>query len=450
MARVRVVEGSCWPCKKRRTRCDLVKPVCQRCVKIGAKCDYNSRLIRWSSRPSVRHVPSPYQVPGLGQDGLIFSEKLALDYFHCRVWPLLQTSESPCPPPLPVALEYRVVLLSACVLAGSHRLSQNGEVDRHRFNAKRLECLTAIKSEVDGCCDGSRSGSLLVLLFAVLLLYLHDGFMDPNQEGSSTASHHRGVAAILSELGEVDRVLVSAPESLQMLLSEFVSADLTTALLHGKAPLYPPSIWHTVDQGAVWWARDPWNRQSIASVLRELSALAFYYSSIRDGSAHLSMDEVRAFEEVLRPAYASLAKHTDSEDKALVKRNIEAVHAFALIRAFQHTGLIYLYRAICGLPILHPLVQQHVRSCLDCILEIPRPNKVLNCAIFPLCVAGAHAHLREQQEVFLELLGFLYDNMRFASVRSVTRALESIWGSQNLMATWAEMFFDLSHHVIVL
>ncbi|KAL6849028.1 hypothetical protein ACO1O0_008558 [Amphichorda felina] len=457
MVRVRVVQGSCWPCKKRRTRCDLAKPVCQRCVQTGATCDYSAQLIRWSTRPSVRVVPSLYQVSGLGQDRLAYTERRALDYFHGRVWPLLQTSEDPCPPPLPVALEHRVVLLATCVLAGSHHLLQGGK-DRHGINAKRLECLAAIKSEVDGCCAGSRSGSLFILLFAVLLLHLHDGFMEPGVQGASTAIHHQGVAAILVQLGGIEHVLLSAPESLQMLLSEFVSGDLTTAMLQGTLPAYPPSIWHVIDQGAVWWGRDPRNRQSLATVLREMSALAFYHHSIANGEVELCMDEVRAFEEVLRPTYTPLAAHSPGSDSAasdvevargVESDDIEAVHAFALIRSFQHTALIFLYRAVCGLPIAHPLVQQHVLSCLNCIFEIERPSKALHCVIFPLCVAGAHAQSSKHRKSVLDMLAFVHDNMRFASVRAVIDALGAMWSSQS-DSSWVELFAGLGPHILVL
>ena len=465
MVRVRVVQGSCWPCKKRRTRCDLAKPVCQRCLTTGAKCDYSAQLIRWSTRPSVRVntpcvVPPLHHISGLGQDRLASTERRALDYFHGRVWPLLQTSEDPCPPPLPVALEHRVVLLATCVLAGSHHLLQGGR-DRHGINAKRLECLAAIKSEVDGCCAGSRSGSLLILLFAVLLLHLHDGFMEPGVQGASTAIHGQGVAAILVHLGGIDGVLRSAPESLQMLLSEFVSADLTTSLLQGTRPAYPPSIWHVIDQGAVWWGRDPRDRHSLAAVLREMSALAFYHHSLASGDVELSMDEVRAFEEVLRPTYtplAAAAAHspdaTESEAETVrsveSSDDVEAVHAFALIRSFQHTALIFLYRAVCGLPVAHPLVQQHVLSCLNCIFEIERPSKALHCVIFPLCVAGAHAQSPRHRHLVLDMLEFIHGHMRFASVRAVADVLGVLWESQTEDSSWVELFAGLGPHILVL
>ncbi|CAI6087429.1 unnamed protein product [Clonostachys chloroleuca] len=401
------------------------------------------------------------QIAGLGRDGLGAREQRALDYFHGRVWPLLQTSEEPCAPPLPVAIQHRVVLLATCVLADSHRLLQDGKDHDGSLNTKRLECLTAIRSEVDGCCaQGNNSTGLPhVLLFAVLLLHLHDGFMELAGHVASTSSHHKGVLAILGQLGGLEPVLRTSQESLQMLLSEFVSADLTSALLQGIAPSYPPAAWHVIDQGAVWWGRDPLGRYSLAFVLREMSAMAFYHDSLVNGQSSLCMDEVHSFEEAFRPVYAPVAMpmpDSPSEPEAgplqcLSERDIEAVHAFALIRTFQHTALIFLYRAICGLPTLHPLVQQHVRSCLDCIMEIERSSKLLHCVIFPLCVAGAHAQSPDSQHEVLSMTNMIYDNMRFASVKAVSQVLTSIWTTQSsLDLTWTELFAQLSPHVLVL
>lgn len=461
MTRVRVVEGSCWPCKKRRIKCDLTRPVCHRCLKNGSTCDYNTRLIRWSTRPSVRVMPIIHQVSGFNQDGLSIAEKRALDYFRGRVWPLLQTLAEPCAPPLPVAITHRVVLLATCMLANSHRVLQDGKESRGSgFNVIRLECLAAIRSEVGDCCSGGSTEPLLVLLFAVLLFYLHDGFMELNDDAASTLSHHQGVLAILEQLGGIEPVLLTSQQSLQMLLSEFVSADLTTALLQGTPPSYSPTVWEAIDQGAVWWERDPLGRYSLATVFREMSTMAFYLDSLKNSCCNLSMEAIRAFEENLRPIYAPITTPitddgSDSGSETTLMRSlngttVEVVHAFSLIRIFQHTALVYLYRAICGLPLTHPLVQQHVQSCLDCILDIERPSKTLHCVIFPLYVVGAHAQLLTHRQAVLDLMDFIYENMRFACVRAIGQAVRAIWDLNSIDLSWAELFSVLSPNVLVL
>lgn len=172
--RIRTTKGSCWPCKKRRVKCDLARPACRRCASSATPCDYNSRLIRWSTRPSVpRGSEARLTVLSIGA-----CERRALDYFHRRVWPLLTTSKEPCAAPTPVALEHRVVLLAACVLSDSHRRLQDGGGVRGQDapGKRRLECLAAVRTEIAGCCvDVQGTGTLVVLLFAVILLYFDDG-----------------------------------------------------------------------------------------------------------------------------------------------------------------------------------------------------------------------------------------------------------------------------------
>lgn len=450
--RIRIVEGSCWPCKKRRVKCDLGKPICQRCSKVGATCDYNARLIRWSNRPSG-NVPASFQVTSRGDRlsaSLAVYEKRALDYFHSRLWPLLSTAAKPTPPPTLLALEHRVVLLATCVVADSHRLLQDGRNSRHGLNIKRLECLSAVRNEVDGCCNKGQD-ELITLLLAVLLLYYHDGFLECTQKSASTASHHSGVMALLEQLGGIYFVLNSCPDSLHMLLSEFASSDLTTAILQGRPPSFPPDLWDVLDQGAVWFSRDPLGRCSLSHVLQEMASMAFYLDATTNLYEEFSMERIRQYEAALRPVYAPLTiDDLDVSGDNLGEMDGEAVQAFTLIRAFQHAALIYLYRALCGLPTLHPLVQQHVQSCLDCIFEIKRPSKVLNCIIFPLCVAGAHSQSTRHQKSVLNMVNVIYDDMRFGSIHAVSTALSAIWKTETENMTWSEMFSELSPHALVL
>ncbi|GJC99087.1 fungal zinc cluster transcription factor [Colletotrichum higginsianum] len=98
--RIRVVEGSCWPCKKRRIKCDLTKPCCDRCSKIGAHCDFNARRLKWNTRPTTK-APVIYQIAtrdGQLAASLASDERRALDYFHHRLWPLLTTARNHAPP----------------------------------------------------------------------------------------------------------------------------------------------------------------------------------------------------------------------------------------------------------------------------------------------------------------------------------------------------------------
>ncbi|RGP74737.1 c6 finger [Fusarium sporotrichioides] len=457
-ARVRVVEGSCWPCKKRRIKCDLAKPTCSRCAKVGATCDYNQRLIRWSTRPAVT-VPTIYQISTADEQlaaSLAVYEKRSLDYFHGRFWPLLTTSTKPCAPPTMVALQHRVVLLATCVLADSHRWLQDGRNSRSILNVKRAECLAALRAEVDGCCS-KEDGSLQTLLFAVLLLYFHDGFLECAQTSSSTSSHRDGVLAIINQLGGMTKVLGTGQDPLHMMLSEFATTDLTRAILTGQPPSFPPSIWEVVDRGPVWWGRDTQGYCSLSTVFQEVSSMAFYIQSTTSLTEEFSIERIRVFEAALRPTYAPLTVEDVSSPRASpvdqppIECDKESAQAFSLVRIFQHAALIYLYRAVCGLPANHPLVQQHTQSCLDCIFSIQKPSKILNCAVLPICIAGAHSQCPKQQKSVRALAGFIYDEIRFASVHSVIAVLEDIWKrAPDEEMSWNEMYMNLNDQALVL
>ncbi|WYZ42419.1 hypothetical protein EsH8_VI_000118 [Colletotrichum jinshuiense] len=448
-SRIRIVEGSCWPCKKRRIKCDLTKPRCIRCSKIGADCDFNIRRLKWSTRPTIK-APAIYQVTTRDEQlasSLAADEKRALDYFHHRLWPLLTTAPEPCAAPILQALEHRVVLLATCVIADAHRVLQDGRNSRNLLRMKRLECLAAVRGEI-GCAriDMVDKSSLMTLLLAVLLLYFHDGFLECARASAATSSHHGGVRAIVESLGGMHTVLETSHDSIHMLLSEFVSTDLTTVMLKGGKPSFPPEIWNTIDKRAVWWGRDILGRSSLASVFQQTSQLAWYLDVLVNGSAELSMERIRDFELALSPTYATITD-TDGSDGNL---DLEANHAFTLIRAFQHTALIYMYRAICGLPISHSLVQQHVLPCLECILDIKQPSKVLNCVIFPLLVTGAHVKSPRHRKAVLSLVHVIRDEMRFASVYSVGDLLCSIWKLDRDEVSWFDMFSELDPDAIVL
>ncbi|KAF7551763.1 hypothetical protein G7Z17_g4783 [Cylindrodendrum hubeiense] len=453
--RVRVVEGSCWPCKKRRIKCDLTKPICMRCGLVGATCDYNTRLIRWSTRPAVT-VPPMYRIISRDEQlaaSLAVYEKRALDYFHGRFWPLLTTASEPCTAPILVALEHRVVLLATCVLADAHRWLQDGRNSRSILNVKRLECLAALRVEVDGFC-AKGDGPLQTLLFAVLLLYFHDGFLECVEASASTSSHRDGVLAIVDRLGGMTAALDTGQDPLHLLLTEFLSADLGTSILKGRPPSFPPTVWESINKGPVWWGKDSFGRHSLSAVFREISSMAFYLDATSCMREEFSISRIRQFEAALQPIYAPLAvEDLDSpiiELEDTSERDLEATHAYAMIRAFQHAALIYLYRAICGLAIQHPLVQQHTQSCLDCIFGIKRPSKVINCILLPLCIAGAHAQTPKEQKKVRNMVSIIHDEIRFASIHSLSVALEGIWKVETPNVTWAEMFAELNPEAIIL
>lgn len=455
--RERTVEGSCWPCKQRRVKCDLARPRCRRCVLSGAKCSYDKILVRWNSRPT-KGAPITYQLPiagllnSLPQDTpLAAGDVRALEYFQGALWPLLTTAARPCPPPIGLAMASQPVLLAMCELADAHRALLPNKEPQPLHN-KRLSCLAAVREQLRA--RASNVESLSHLLVAVLLLYFLDGFIDCSQQSASTASHQAGVRAIVDHLGGFPALIDKNQRDTGMLMSEFASTDLTRAVLGDRPPCFPSSIWDIIERGTVWWEKPHYGQTTLASVFGVLAEMAFYRHSVRTNCIDPSLDKIQSFERALQPTFLTLSlDHLSSPSTYLVPDTDadQTTQTMAFTRAFQHTALIYLYRAVCGLPARHCLVQQHVQSCLTCIRGISRTSKAHNCIIFPLYVSGAHAFGSEQQGFVLGELDSIYQTLRFSSLLSIRVALEGLWASEQMCdGDWTGMFVGLCRDVLVL
>ncbi|KAJ0420510.1 fungal-specific transcription factor domain-containing protein [Aspergillus carlsbadensis] len=461
--RERTVEGSCWPCRRRRVKCDLQKPKCGWCVVSGALCSYGKLRVRWSSRPP-KGLPVRSEVPGallvlsqglLNQTSLAIHERRALEYFQRALWPLFTTVRHPCPPPLSLALQSLPVLLAICELAQAHHALSNAWVEQESTAifppSKRLDCLASIRQQLRQ--DGNNPESLSRLLVAVLLIYFLDGYIDCSEQSASTGSHQAGVQAIVESLGGFHVLFDKCHEETSMLLSEFASSNLTRSLLDNRLPCFPPDIWKHIEGGTVWWEKPRYGETSLASVFLTMAEMAFYRHSLQLNHGELSMDQVRRFEAAVQPSFAPLsADHLGSSTAHLVSGTQihKTMHSTAFTRAFQHSATIYVYRAICSLHPRHYLVQQHVHSCIECIRGINRSSKAHNCIIFPLYVVGAHAFTDEHQRFVLDEVDAVHQTLRFSSLLLIRAALEELWGSSAHEGDWSGMFTGLAKGVLVL
>jgi hypothetical protein len=445
LKRRRTVEGSCWPCKQRRVKCDLQKPACHRCVLSKTEdCSYEKILLRWKPT-SARGVPTTarhlsVQV-SLDSSSLATNERRAIHYFNARLWPLFSTVHEPCPPPIALALRSRPVLQALCVFAEEHRALQERGSSKQTLERRRLHCLTAIRGQLSDK-DAERT-SLGALLVAVLLLYFLEGYVNCTSDNPSTQCHLAGALAIINTLGGFQSVWSSADRISKMLLSEMASTDLTDALLQDRKPSFPVMIWELMEAGSVWWESVP-GTPSLGSVLSTLAAMCFYRHGLQNG-ADVHSDEAQAFERALQPTY-SMLDHTLSENVG-TEAETDTYHSVAtaahsLFRAFQHAGLIYLYSAIHNIPTHHFLVQQHVHACLECIQSMDTRSKAQNCALFPLYVAGAHALADNHRTCVLETLDVIHTNLHFQSVLSIRSTLQDIWQVGRSLYTWSSIFQD--------
>lgn len=449
--RQRTVEGSCWACKQRRVKCDLLKPSCRRCLISGAECCYDKVLLRWDARRSrtTNATPSPTVGVLSFATPLAIPEKKALDYFRGKLWPLLSTSDQPCQPPISVALQSEPVLQAACIFAEAHRAMKDRAPSNRSLINRRVQCLAGIRgSLVDTSVPKS---ALEALLLAVLLLYHSDGFVDCLQPHASTQSHHAGVVAIVQALGGFETVFKTIGKETSMLLSEFATTDVINAMLRGFRPSFSHVIWEDIESGPVWWETGHHGAVTFASIFSVMTELALYTHQVKDANSPV-VNRIDYFERALQPSYPSLDDFasTDMSDTYNDSSRKAAVYSQALCQSFQHAAMIFLYRSVCCMPTTHFLVQQHVHACLACITSMEIDSKAHNCTLFPLYVAGAHALDEPRRRTVMERLDAVQIGLGFESVMSIRQALEQLWQSDQQLAAWGNTFENLATGTLVL
>jgi hypothetical protein len=454
LKRRRTVEGSCWPCKQRRVKCDLQKPACRRCIVSKTEdCNYDKVLLRWKKRPA-NTVPECHSQQlsverALNGLPLAINERRALDYFKARLWPLFSTVHEPCPPPVALALRSQPVLQALCIFAEEHRALQERGSSIQTLERRRLHCLTVIRGQLDG--GHTESTYLNALLVAVLLLYFLEGYVNCTKDGASTRCHLLGALAIIDALGGFQSAWSSSDRITRMLLSELASTDLTDALLQDRKPSFPATIWEHMEASSVWWETVP-GTKSLGSVLHVMAEMSFYRHELQNGT-EVCVEKAQAFERALQPTYAILDYAAESCSGGEAGKELfhpVATASLSLIRAFQHAGLIYLYSAIHNVPTKHFLVQQHVHACLECIQGMDTMSRTQNCALFPLYVAGAHSLVEAHKTCVLKTLESIHNNLRFESVLSIRATLQTLWQPDRSPTTWTESFKNTAMCTLVI
>jgi len=447
--RRRTVEGSCWPCKQRRVKCDLQKPTCRRCL-LSANaedCSYDKLLLRWKKRPAKtvpECLPQLSIERSLNSIHLAVNERRALEYFKARLWPLFSTLHEPVPPPVALALRSQPVLQALCVFAEEHRALQERGSSKQTLERRRLHCLSVIRGQLSS--EQSDGAALSALLVAVLLLYFLEGYVNCMSDDASTGCHLAGAIAIINAMGGFRAAWSSSDRMTRMLLSELASTDLTDALLQDRKPSFPACIWETMESGSVWWEVVP-GTTSLGSVLSTLAEMSFYRHELQTG-AEVCVEKAQAFEHALQPTYSKLECPDGDAGQDLLSPVTTA--SLSLVRCFQHAGLIYLYSAIHDISTKHFLLQQHVHACLECIQGMDTRSKAQNCALFPLYVAGAHSLLEAHRECVMKILGNIHNNLRFESVLSIRATLEALWQPSRSPTTWSGSFKNTAMCTLVI
>jgi hypothetical protein len=320
-----------------------------------------------------------------------------------------------------------------------------------RGKEMRVACVSSLRGHIANGTNSAKA-STAMMLTAIFLCVL-DGYIAPQDELAATGGHQLGAKALIDVLGGPQNAISKLRGGELTLFSEFCSMDLTRAVIHGGIPYLPYELWATF--GSHSWYGDLGGPESLGRIFAEFSRLAVYVNNAGDNPEPLSMDEIRNFELTLQPPPkidVSSPGSSESDGKELVdlKNEIRISQAQSLCRSFRHCAYIYLYRAICRFPTQHPWVQREVQMCLDCIKCLGPADKFQNCALFPLCIAGAHSLEDSERQMITMNLDLIANDLGFGNVRWLQKSLEKIWvpGAQD--GDWKSLFQDFSENLFVL
>lgn len=449
--RIRTVEGSCWNCKNRRVKCDLKKP-CSKCTSGNIACSYGKKIRYKIFEPlnlqknkrkiTTKPVEEPKKVPEIqastfqaekrltlgNEPSLEFTSDQQLMYFERILSPKLTVYGDSMK--IENSFIFQDPLLSIFIgaISSAHKMIGSGDDSSISVvNSSRSSAISEFRQNMIKLSDGN----INVLFTGNVFLCLLDGVVYPKDDYTMASLHLQGGRAILNSIGNVERQLEVLDDSISiMMLSYFGTIDLINCIVTGLCPHFPKEFWFHFGDKIAWWGNISRNN----SFLEILSVLADIAGSALEMTP-MSLERLLSF-------------HSFFERKRR-QRNSCDNNWEIFCSAFSLTGVIYLYRKICGFEKKSPLVQLAVTECVSNISEL-QDSELQHCLLFPLLIIGSHCIVPEHQELIRQSVIKSYSHLNFGSVRVLWKFLEEVWfGSTIPSRTWCEEFTEISKTVFL-
>lgn len=121
----------------------------------------------------------------------------------------------------------------------------------------------------------------------------------------------------------------------------------------------------------------------------------------------------------------------------------------AFCSCFRFAASIYLYRALSGLSVDHPLVQQCVTSAMEIVAGDALSAGLYHCILFPLLIVGSHCLQDEQKVEVRNSLSRTAIYLSFGSLRGQDEFLEKLWAKVEktpsvLELNWWDYFDEIA------
>ncbi|TVY75798.1 hypothetical protein LSUE1_G003865 [Lachnellula suecica] len=438
--RIRTVEGSCWSCKERRVICDLTLPVCTKCTKTNRRCDYGAVRLKWTDcvasrgRFAGKKIPL-YQAPALQKN----SDHHML-YFENELLPRFNLTNTVPTIDLRLLESDPVLLQSVVAVAHAHAASRSVDYDGKALSLQKIQsrnrALRVFREHLMGAHTEEVHGSLFI---ANVLLCILDGIIEPSAESSATHHHLVGGKAILKQWTGMKSVFQLKYELPVLMLSIFATMDLTHSVLMGDEPYFEASSWSDFGDCESWWGNVK-PEDDFLETMSIISQLASLGQKVRHTTETIEIGTLLTIQMSLEQQAA----------RQLEAKSTGTAAWTAFCSIYRFAASVYLYRALSGLDVGHPLVQQAVTSFFEVISGTELTEKLHHCILFPLLCVGSHCLLPEQRVLVRKSLGTTASYLSFEGLRSLERFLEQRWSrldqnSGTLQMTWWEYFGEIAH-----
>nr|POE74663.1 arginine metabolism regulation protein ii [Quercus suber] len=459
--RNRIVEGSCWTCRKRRVKCDLVKPSCTRCQTSGETCGYGAAApVKWVGGVALRGRNAT--MPQLRRDSSS-SSSASTEEIGCS--PELTMLATVGPKPLEDdglmlyfanALLPRFMLGETLFQADLKDISQDEDLRHtviavsqvhHSFENKALS-IDAIKAgrkarqvairRLRKRLGGTTTDKAAQDVFAtVVLLCILDGMIEPSEDENASVCHLSGGHAILGRWTNIAPSILMTTGLQPHLLSLFATMDLVQAILSGAKPYFDPESWDTFAEKTAWFGRLPLGHRFLG-ITKALSQMASSGHLIYSSTVPLDIDEISALFSPVSWDESTIDALLDPERNVNLTSDQTEWETFCSI--WEIALVMYHRRVLRRLPVNHPEVQAATQIGFSRLLDERLPPLFAHCTILPLLIVGAHAMQPEQQATIRRALSSSASYLSFGSLMLMSKFLNDTWESSDMQVSWWTMF----------
>jgi hypothetical protein len=334
-----------------------------------------------------------------------------------------------------------VLLQSVVAVAHAHAASRSVDYDGKALSLQKIQsrnrALKVFREHLMGAHTDEVHGSLFI---ANVLLCILDGIIEPSAESSATHHHLVGGKAILKQWTGMKSVFQLKYELPVLMLSIFATMDLTHSVLIGDDPYFEASSWTDFGDCEAWWGkvRPSDDFLETMSIISQLATLGYKVRSTKE------LVEIGTLLTIQMSLEQQAARQLET-------KNVDTAAWTAFCSVYRFAASAYLYRALSGLDVGHPLVQQVVTSFIEVIGGTDLTEKLHHCILFPLLCVGSHCLVPEQRALVRKSLGTTSSYLSFEGLRSLESFLEERWTrldknpSETLQMTWWEYFSEIAH-----